>query len=125
MTKEAAIQNFMSGFDLVAYEQYSVPTGENAPEYPYLTYALSTAYWGDGEQVLQVNLWYNTKSNVEPNAKAEQIAQAVGLGGVKLNYTGGQVWIKRGSPFCQSMADPTDEDIKRRYIVLVAEFLGG
>ena len=122
MTLAAAIYNFLSKYGLPVYEETSVPTGEDAPDFPYMTYALVTGYWGDGEQPLTVNLWYRTSSNVEPNAKAQQIGDDIGLGGCQISYDGGIVWIKRGTPFCQSMTDESDRAIKRRYINLILEF---
>lgn len=122
MTLAAAIYNFLSRYGLPVYEETSVPTGDNAPDFPYLTYALVTGYWGDGEQPLSVNLWYRTTSNVEPNSKAQQIGDDIGLGGVQISYDSGTVWIKRGTPFCQSLADSSDPNIKRRYINLTIEF---
>ena len=35
---------------------------------------------------------------------------------------GGAVWLKRSTPFSQSMADDTDASIKRRYLLMTAEF---
>ena len=121
MTSAAAIHTFLSGFGLTAYEENSVPSGEEAPAMPYLTYSQAQDFFG-GEAPLQVSLWYRNTSNVVPDAKAEQIGGAVGMGGVILRCDGGAVWLKRGSPFCQSMGD-MDETIKRRYINLIIEFL--
>ena len=36
---------------------------------------------------------------------------------------GGYIWLKRGSPFCQSLKYEDDNSIKRRYINLTAEYL--
>ena len=122
MTLAAAIYDFLLRYGLPVYEETSVPTGDDAPDYPYMTYSLVTGYWGDGDQPLSVNLWYRTSRNVEPNAKAQQIGDDIGEGGYQIPYDDGVVWIKRGTPFCQNMADESDRSIKRRYINLILEF---
>lgn len=117
VTKIAAIQNFLSSFGLPTYEEYSVP--EDAVM-PYLTYSIVTDYFAT-ETPLQVNLWYRTTSNSIPNAKANEIGDALS-GGKILSCDDGGIWIKRGSPFCQNMIDE-DNSIKRRYINLITEFI--
>ena len=120
MTKGEALQQFFSGFGLTAYAAASVPADT---VFPYLTYDLVTGNWGDTEASITVNLWYHTDSEAHPNAKADEIADAIGIGGKVLPCDGGGIWIKRGSPWCQSLADETDKSIKRRYINISAEFL--
>lgn len=118
MTPTAAIHSFLSGFGLTAYESNSVP--ENA-EMPYLTYDPVIDYW-QNETVLQVNLWYRGTENTVPNAKAKEIGNALN-GGKLMHCDDGAIWIKRRTPFCQSMSDPNDNSVKRRYINLTTEFL--
>jgi hypothetical protein len=125
MTPAAAIHSFLSGFGLTAYEVNSVPKDA---EMPYLTYDPVIDYW-QNETALQVNLWYRTTSNAVPNAKAKEIGDALN-GGKLLHCDNGAIWVKRGTPFVQSMADqndarmagPNDASIKRRYINLSTEF---
>ena len=119
MTKDAALQNWFSQF-MPAYPEASVP--EDAA-FPWLTYELQTAAWGDGETPLTVNLWFYTESEARPNAKAQELAAAVGRSGVLLPCDGGAIWLKRGSPWCQNIRDENDKNIKRRYINLTAEYL--
>ncbi|MBE6898724.1 MAG: hypothetical protein E7475_06960 [Ruminococcaceae bacterium] len=120
MTKEAAIHKFLSGFGLDAYAATAVPKDA---ELPCLTYELSTSAWGDGEAPITVNLWYYGGTEAEPNAKAQELSDAIRLGGVLLSCDGGSVWLKRGSPFCQNLSDASDANVKRRYINLSAEYL--
>lgn len=120
MTKEAAIHKFLSGFDLEAYAATAVPKDTKLP---CLTYELSTSAWGDGEAPITVNLWYYGGTEAEPNAKAQELSDAIRLGGVLLSCDGGSVWLKRGSPFCQNLSDASDTNVKRRYINLSAEYL--
>ena len=58
-----------------------------------------------------------------PNAKAQEISDAIGMGGCMVAYDGGAMWIKRGSPWCQNIADESDRNIKRRYLNITVEFL--
>jgi hypothetical protein len=62
-------------------------------------------------------------SEYTPREAAEEIAAAIGRGGVLLDCDSGKIWLKRGSPFAQSMGDPEDAMIKRKYLNITAEFL--
>lgn len=120
MTKDVALQSFMEGFGLSAYPSSSVPEDT---VFPWLTYTPIFGAWEDGETNIEVNLWYRTESERIPNAKAQEISQAIGMGGVKLKCDEGIIWLKRGLPFVQSLSDETDDMIKRRYINISAEYL--
>ena len=118
MTKAAAIYKFWSSFDLTAYEENTVPT--NAA-FPYLTYQLVTDSF-DREVAATASLWYRGESWTDINAKTEEIAQHIGLGGKIIKCDGGHIWIKRGQPFAQNMGDESDDLIKRKYLNLTFEF---
>lgn len=120
MTKAAALHQFFSSFRIPAYAATSVP--EDA-KLPYLTYELITSAWEGGEVSLTVNLWFYTESEKIPNDKAEEISRTLGLGGKVLPCEGGYIWLKRGSPWCQSLSDETSPNIKRRYLNVTAEYL--
>lgn len=120
MTKAEALYSFFSSFGIPAYASSAVP--EDAV-FPWLTYDLSTSAWESGEVSLTVNLWYYTTSEAVPNAKAEEISKAIGLGGKLLPCDEGAIWLKRGSPWCQSLHDDSDSMIKRRYINITAEYM--
>lgn len=120
MTKAAALYQFFSSFGMPAYAASSVP---DDVVFPYLTYELITSAWGGGEVGLTVNLWFYTTSEAIPNAKAQEFSNAIGLGGVILPCDGGAIWLKRGSPWCQSLKDETSPTIKRRYLNAAAEYL--
>lgn len=121
MTKAAAIYNFWSSFGLVAYEENAVPTGDDAPKFPYITYQLVTDSF-DNEVLMTASLWYRSTSWTQANAKSEEISEAIGLGGKIIKCVGGRIWLKRGTPFAQRMGDETDSLIKRIYINVTAEF---
>ena len=119
MTKGAALQAFFSQF-IDAYAASAVPEDVT---FPYLTYELITSAWDGGEVGLTVNMWFRTTSEKEPNAAVDRLSKAIGLGGVFLHCDDGVIWLKRGSPWAQSLTDETDKTIKRRYINVTAEYL--
>ena len=119
MTKAAAIYQFWSGFGLTAYEENTVPTDA---AFPYLTYQLVTDSF-DREIPFTASIWYRGESWTDINAKTEEISQKISRGGKIISCDGGAIWLKRGQPFAQSMGDESDDQIKRKYINLVAEFM--
>lgn len=125
MTKEAALFDFWSSFDLTAYEENTVPSAddsENAPAFPYLTYQVATDGMG-AEIALSASLWYRSSSWVDINLKARQIEKKIGRGGLLLPCDGGAMWIKRGTPFAQNMSDPDDDAIRRKFINISVEYI--
>lgn len=120
MNKSQAIFTFLEGFGLPVYDATSVPT---EAKLPYITYSLSTGSLGDGDIIINPSLWYRTESNRLPDTKVEEISAAIGSGGRVITITDGAVWIKRGSPFSQSMGDGNDLLVKRRYLNLRVEYL--
>ena len=119
MTKGAALQAFFSQF----MDAYAASTVPEDVAFPYLTYELITSAWDGGEVGLTVNLWFYTTSEAIPNAKAQELSDAIGYGGITLPCDGGFIWLKRGSPWCQNVRDDTDPNIKRRYINVTAEYM--
>lgn len=120
MTPEATIYQFLSGFGIPAYATTSVPDGA---AFPYLTYDLSTGEMFGGEVNIPVNVWYRTDSEAEPNAKVREMFDRIGHGGVTVGCDGGMVWLKRGTPWAQSVSDATDDKVKRRYVNIDVEYL--
>ena len=119
MTKEAALKQFFSGFGIAAYPSTA---GPNDVVFPYLTYEVITSAFDDGETGLTVNLWYFTTQESLPNAKARELSEAIGRGGIVLPCDGGYIRLIRGTPWCQSLSDETDRNIKRRYINVTARY---
>ena len=122
MTKEEDLHSFWSGFELPAFEENSVPTGEFAPEFPYITYQVSTDSFG-GEVTLTASMWDRGTNWRLLNSKTEEISRGIGLSGRVIQCDNGAIWIKRGSPFAQSTGDESDPLIKRKYLNISAEFL--
>ena len=119
MTKDKALYAWLNNF-MPFYPASSVPCDV---VFPYGTYELITDSLYGGEVGLTVNLWFYTESEADPNAKAQEFAQYIGMGGAVIPCDEGYVWIKRGTPWSQSLVDESDAKIKRRYINATAEYL--
>ena len=118
MTKEAAIYNFWAGFEIPAYEENSVP--DNAPQM-YITFEQSSSYWGE-QVALSANIWHkNVTSYLALYAKAKQIRDYLGLGGVNLICDEGSITLRQGTPFMLNGADD-DGNTKQLYINVTADF---
>ena len=126
MTKEQALFEFWNSFGIQAFEENSVPTGEEAPKFPYITYQVVIDNF-DNQVQLMASLWDRNKNGysalLENSIKLEEISRRFGRGGVFLVCDGGKIWLKRGTPFAQNMGDESDNMIKRKYINITAEFL--
>jgi len=120
MTPEAAIFQFFNSFGIPAYMDSSVP---DDAEFPYITYNLVENDMNQTETNLTVNVWYRTESEAVPNAKVREMFDRIGLGGVTLLCDEGMVWLKRGTPWSQSVTiEGEDEMVKRRYVNVNADF---
>ena len=119
--KTQALYNFFSGFELPVYEENTVPTGDAKPKLPYITYSAVTSDFDNNVQI-SGSLWYSGYSWADADRKAAEINAALAHGGKMIPYTGGALWIRRGTPFAQHMADD-DDTIRRIYLNLTAEYL--
>lgn len=119
MTKNKALYAWFNEF-MPFYRASSVP--KDAPA-AYGTYEYSEGAFGEGEVPIAVNLFFRTESEAIPDEKATELAKKFGQGRVLIPCDEGIVWLKKGSPWCQSIAYADDTAIKRRYINIVAEYL--
>lgn len=130
MRKDKALYNWWQQFGIPFYPTTALPPAINdtsVPEeerlkFPYGTYEPHFGRFGDVIPI-GVNLYYLTESEAIPNAKSDEIGDAIGMGGVIIKCDEGAMWIKRGSPFSQGMLDPDNHNIKRRYLQVAIEFL--
>ena len=120
MTKEQALHKFFNQFGITGYRNTSVP---DDVIFPYLTYDAPISSFEEEPVSITLNLYYYTDSEAVPDAKAEEIRQAIGMGGKLLYCDGGAIWLKWGAPWCQSLVDETNHNIKRRYMNITAEYL--
>lgn len=121
MDKFQAIHSFWSSFGLPAYDENTVPDGDDKPSLPYITYDAVIGNFGDFV-AMSASLWYYGTSWSQITTKMIQIESAIGLGGKIIDCDGGILWIKRGSPFAQRVSDP-DDMIRRILINIEAEFI--
>ena len=123
MIKEGAIYQFLHGFGLEAYEENAVYSMKEPPAMPYLTCELNTGSFADEISIpISVNLYYRSASWAAINAKSEEISAAIGYGGRIIDFDGGHIWVKRGTPFAQSLGDPSDDMVRRKLLNLQLEF---
>lgn len=124
MTKEAAIQDFFSGFGILAYGVSGLP---KEVTFPFLVHDFPTSAFLEGEVSGTVYLRYYTESEAAPNAKAQEISQAIGIGGVLLPCDGGFIWLKRGSPFKINAPQEQGSEqallLKTKQLNITAEYL--
>lgn len=122
MTKAQKWHEFLSSFGLTAYEESAVPSGKNAPDFPYLTYQFASDGFGN-TTMLYADLWFRSPSWEEANEKADIISEYVSSAGIVLRIDNGAIWVRRGSTFSQSMGDPDDDLIRRKHLIFEVEDL--
>lgn len=125
MTKNKALYAWFNEF-MPFYRASSVPSAPENPEgvtFPYGTYEYIDSAFDDGEVGLVINLWFRTESEAVPDEAAQELSKKIGYSGVMIPCDEGYIWLKRGSPFCQSLTYAEDPAIKRRYINITAEYL--
>lgn len=115
MNKDAAIQSFFESFGLSAFPAVSVPTsGDEKPDFPYITYTLSTD--SDLNRIAaSASLWYRSESWTGINAMVRNISESVGAGTV-VQCDNGAIIIRKGTPFAQPFGDDSDNMIKRKIL---------
>lgn len=120
MDRSQALNSFWSSFGLTAYDEQTLP---DDAALPYITY--ETAVGDLDEQVaLTGSLWYRSTRWAEITAKMEEISAALGYGGKTIKYEGGLLWVTRGTPFAQRIAEPNDDGLRRYYLNINANFIG-
>lgn len=119
MTKNKALYAWFNEF-MPFYRASSVPDDVIMP---YGTYEYIESAFDAGEVGLTVNLFFRTESEAVPDEAAQNLSKRIGYSGVTIPCDEGYIWLKRGSPFCQSLTYENDPAIKRRYINITAEYL--
>ena len=118
MDKEQALHEFWASFLLPAYDENTVPL---SAEMPYITYEVATSEI-DYTVSLNASLWYRSTSWSSATEKANEISAGIGQGGALIPYNNGALWISRGTPFAQRMADD-DDSIRRIVLNIDAEYI--
>lgn len=113
MDSLATLAAFWKSFDIPAYDETSVP--DNAP-LPRITFSTSMSAFGD-PVLLNASIWYRSTSWGDITVKMYEIFNRLGPGGEMLDCDGGYLWLKRGTPFAQRIAD--EDSAMRRYLLNV------
>lgn len=119
--KEHALHRFWSSFGLKAFDETTVPDNaliDNGGA--IITYGVSTSTFEDPVP-LHASIWYRDKDWTEITAKCNEISAAIGYGGKRVPFDSGYLWICRGVPFAQRMADDNDQ-VRRIYLNIMIEF---
>lgn len=123
MNKAQTIHSFWSGFGLKAYDENTIPTGDNSPDLPYITYSVSTDSLGN-PVTMYGNIYDRSTSWKLVEDKAEEIAKAVvNMQPPTLKFNDGRIYITKGTPFSQRMSDASNDTIRRLYININVEYL--
>lgn len=118
MTKQQALNTFWNSFQWPAYDESTVP--DNA-ELPRITYSVAVGSLNE-DIALSASLWAKSTRWDIITAKADEIGAEIGRGGKLIPYTGGGMWIKKGTPYAQRMTDP-DDSIRRIYLNIEVEYI--
>ncbi len=121
MDKFQAFQSFWSSFGVPAYDETSVPTGKDAPTFPYITYSLSYDTF-DRPVSVTVNIWTRSTSWSAALEKFAEIEAVIGSGKYIL-CDGGAILIRFGSPIMNRLGDDNDDMIRRLLINIEAEYI--
>jgi len=119
MNKSQALYNFFSSFDISAFPTTAVP---ESVSFPWLSYENKLGNTRDSVSIA-VYLYYHTDSEAVINAKVDEIAQRISLGGTQIAYDGGAIWVKMGTPYSVPIVDNTDHSVKRRMLNITLEFM--
>ena len=119
MDRSQALYSFWHSFGLEAYDETDLPDDATMP---YITYETEI---GDlyTPMALTASIWARSTEWHWITDKVEEIFDAIGPGGITVPYTGGMLWIKRGAPFAQRIAEPGDREIRRYYLNIEADHL--
>lgn len=119
------LNRFWNSFGWAAYDEQTYFDEDDLPSFPHITYEAGDGAW-EHETFLTAHLWDKSPDWKTLKQKAAEIKEYIGLGGVKVNVDGGQLWIK--IPVGMTFSQPIDsgsenENIKRILINMTVEYL--
>ena len=118
MKTEQAIHSFWSGFDIKAYDEYSVP---DTAQLPYITYSI--IYDGfDRSVTMSASVWYRSASWAAITEKTKQIIDKISFGGIQITSDEGTIWLRMGEPAYQRLG-ADDTEIRRTYLNIIADYI--
>lgn len=122
-TKEQALYGFWSSFGLPAYQEEAVPTGEDRPQYPYITYEVATDSFGEFQTPLTASVWDRSSSLERITRETKRITDRLATNAVSLHYAGGGMRLWLGRPATRAGADSSDDMVRRNIININAEYI--
>ena len=112
---------FWSGFGVPAFEENSVPSGGDRPDFPYITFPAVTSEF-DSDYPVIASIWTRSSSWVSAIRVADLIKAAVKNGGECIHYDEGLLWVSMRQPFTTCMGDPNDSEVKRMLVYVTLHF---
>ena len=119
MDKLQALDRFWRSFGWDAYDETSVP---DTAKLPYITYEGSSDNF-DHPIAQVVNLYDRSTSWKTIAEMLNDIEHRIGRGGAIVKYDGGAMWIKRGTPWAQRMADESNDTVRRVVLNIETEYI--
>lgn len=118
MDKQQAYYTLWSQFGIPAYDELSVP--DNATM-PYITYQVIVDEL-DSMVAPTASVWYRGGSWEAIDTKLAEITNKVGnMLPIRLNN--GFMYVNKGTPWAQRMAEEADRNVRRYILNLNVEFL--
>lgn len=127
MRKAHALHLFWNGFGIKAIDEVSSydkrVMEQLGIDYPYISYQVLSSNLGDAKQ-LTASIWYRSTSWDDAEAKAEEIASFIGIGGRMLPVDGGylRIMLPRNAVIYQRLSDPNDS-LRRIIFYISVDFL--
>ena len=119
MDKAQALHAFWSSFGIPAYDENCVP---DDAQMPYITYEVQTDSL-EANLSISASLWYRSLSWEAITKKADEIAlYIVNMYPPAVKIDTGRMYVTKGSPFAQRMAEPSDKYIRRMVLNINVEF---
>lgn len=119
MTRTQAIADWLKQFGLTAYLQNELPDDVT---FPYMTVSIPKGAWGD-EVSATINCYFYTRSNLIPDATAEEIIREIEQQPIVFYNEGqGCVRIKPATGVVLNQTtEPADKNVRVRIINLILE----
>ncbi len=122
MKKWEALYDFYSSFGIDAFEENSVPTGRDKPNYPYVVYEVQQGGFDpDNDTALSFTIVDKNDSFVPIYELADAIAATIGDGKI-YELDNGYLKIRTGTPWAQNQRDNADNTIRRLYSIIMVTY---
>ena len=112
---------FWSSFGVPAFEENSVPTGDDFPGFPYITFPIVSGGF-DSDYPVFASIWTRSPSWLPAIEIADRIEGAIKNGGKCLPHNDGMLWVSPREPFSRCTGDPNDSEVKRMLIDVTLHF---